>query len=177
MASHSRTLCRTLWWCFTLHKNLVWTQQQWCNLCITLIRNAVVHTDKKEKFPHILYKEIQKGSVAKSYYHIWLTALSYMAKYLRISAYIRKPFLIYDFASDPIWISYIWGKFGFLFYQCTLQLKEVETRSFRASTLLSLWAILCVLRHLHIPRQATGSIVNSSSADSDSARTKSPRNS
>jgi hypothetical protein len=27
---------------------------------------------------------------------------SYMVKYLRISSYIRKPFLIYDFAPDPI---------------------------------------------------------------------------
>jgi hypothetical protein len=26
----------------------------------------------------------------------------YMVKYLRISSYIRKPFLIYDFAPDPI---------------------------------------------------------------------------
>jgi hypothetical protein len=28
--------------------------------------------------------------------HIWLTASSYMVKYLRISPYSRKPFLIYD---------------------------------------------------------------------------------
>ncbi len=32
--------------------------------------------------------------------HIWLTASSYMGKYLRISLYIRKPFLIYDFCSN-----------------------------------------------------------------------------
>ncbi len=32
------------------------------------------------------------------------------------SSYIRKPFLIYDFASDPIRIS-LQGKFCFLFYQ------------------------------------------------------------
>ncbi len=51
-----------------------------------------------------LYKEILKGSVAKSY-TLWLTASSYMVKYLRISSYIRKPFLMYDFATDPIWIS------------------------------------------------------------------------
>ncbi len=31
--------------------------------------------------------------------------MSYMVKYLRISSYVRKPFLIYDFATDPIWIS------------------------------------------------------------------------
>ncbi len=38
--------------------------------------------------------------------HIWLTASSsYMGKYLHISSYIRKPFLIYDFATAPLWIS------------------------------------------------------------------------
>jgi hypothetical protein len=36
-------------------------------------------------------------------------------KYFCISSYIRKPFLLYDFAPDPIWISYIWGKFSFFF--------------------------------------------------------------
>ncbi len=37
--------------------------------------------------------------------HIWLTAFSYMVKYLRISSYIRKPFLVYNFATAPRWIS------------------------------------------------------------------------
>ncbi len=37
--------------------------------------------------------------------HLWLTASSYMTKYLRISSYIRKPFLIYDFATAQFWIS------------------------------------------------------------------------
>ena len=37
--------------------------------------------------------------------YIWLTASSYMVKYLRISPYTRKPFLISDFATDPIRIS------------------------------------------------------------------------
>jgi hypothetical protein len=31
--------------------------------------------------------------------YIWLTVSSYMVKYLRISSYIRKPFLIYYFAT------------------------------------------------------------------------------
>ncbi len=34
-----------------------------------------------------------------------LTASSYMGKYLPISSYIRKPFLIYNFATAPLWIS------------------------------------------------------------------------
>jgi hypothetical protein len=32
---------------------------------------------------------------------------------------MRKPLVIYDFATAPLWI-YIWGKFDFLFYQCNI---------------------------------------------------------
>ncbi len=45
--------------------------------------------------------------------HIWLTASSYMFKYLRISSYIRNHILICDFETDPI---------CFLSYQCTNRL-------------------------------------------------------
>jgi hypothetical protein len=34
--------------------------------------------------------------------HTRLTGSSYMGKYLRISSYIRKPFLLFDFATAPI---------------------------------------------------------------------------
>ncbi len=37
--------------------------------------------------------------------HTWLTAYSYMGKSLRISSYMRKPFLIYAFATAPLWVS------------------------------------------------------------------------
>jgi hypothetical protein len=66
---------------------------------------AVQCTDKKEMKIFLIRKEIQKGSVAS---HIWLTASSHMVKYLRISSYIRKSFLIYDFATD---------QFNFLTYE------------------------------------------------------------
>ncbi len=49
------------------------------------------------------------------------TASSSMVKYLRISSYIRKPFLVYDFATDPIWTSlyiYCRRKISFSFYWC-----------------------------------------------------------
>ncbi len=59
----------------------------------------VRHTDKKENQIFVMYKEIPNGSVAKS--SMTITAPSYMVKYLRISSYIRKPFLTYDFATDP----------------------------------------------------------------------------
>ncbi len=41
--------------------------------------------------------------------HIWLIASSYMGKYLCISSYIRKPFLVYDFATAlrKIWFSFL----------------------------------------------------------------------
>jgi hypothetical protein len=38
-----------------------------------------------------------------------------MGKYFRISSYIRKPFLIYDFASAPLWISLYMRKILFYF--------------------------------------------------------------
>jgi hypothetical protein len=51
--------------------------------------------------------------------HIWLTASSYMTKYLHISSYIGKPLLIYDFATAPFRISFYVRKiFSFLFSQC-----------------------------------------------------------
>ncbi len=51
-------------------------------------------TDKKNSS----YKEIQKEAVAKSYMTNGLL-IQYMTKNVRISSYIRKPFLIYDFAT------------------------------------------------------------------------------
>jgi hypothetical protein len=44
-------------------------------------------TDRKENQIFLTYKEIQMGEIIK---------------YLRISSYIRKPFLIHDFATGPI---------------------------------------------------------------------------
>jgi hypothetical protein len=49
--------------------------------------------------------------------HIKLTASSYMTKNLRISSYIRKPYVIYDFATAPFWIS-LNMKIFYTFYWC-----------------------------------------------------------
>jgi hypothetical protein len=57
-------------------------------------------TDINENQIFLIYKEIQDGAVAKSYMKV--TTSSYMGKYMRISSYIRKPFLIYDFANAPL---------------------------------------------------------------------------
>ncbi len=75
---------------------------------------VTAHTDKKENHIFLLYKEIQMESVAKSY--MTITASSYMVKYLRISSYIRRPFLINEFATDPIWISLYMRKISFSFF-------------------------------------------------------------
>ncbi len=65
-----------------------------------------LYTDKKEK-KFLIYKEI------------WPTASAYVTKYLSISSYIRKSFLIYDFATAPLWISLYMRKILFYFYHCT----------------------------------------------------------
>jgi hypothetical protein len=58
-----------------------------------------LYTDKKEKlFPHI--KGSYEGTGAKS--NMTNGLLINMGKNLGISSYFRKPFLIYDFAPDPI---------------------------------------------------------------------------
>jgi hypothetical protein len=59
------------------------------------------YTDKKENQIFLIFKEIQSGEVAKSYMTNGLLIL-YVGNYLRISSYIRKPFLIYDFATAPL---------------------------------------------------------------------------
>jgi len=72
------------------------------------------YTDKKENQIFLIYMEILNGAVAKSY---MTTASSYMVKCLRISSYmyIRKPFLMYDFAIAPFWISLCKRKIWFSF--------------------------------------------------------------
>ncbi len=65
--------------------------------------------------------------------HICLTASLYMIKYLRISSDTRKPFLIYDFTTVPIWISlYMRYEENFVFFFIS-----VLTRLWREGQLLS----------------------------------------
>jgi hypothetical protein len=70
------------------------------------------YTDKKENQIFLIYKEILNGAVANLY---MTNALPRYGEYLRISSYIRKPFLIYDFATAPLWISLYMRKIGFSF--------------------------------------------------------------
>ncbi len=82
---------------------IIWWSQRGSDGCDTAC------TDKKKtKFSSYLSKSRKERLQS----HIQLTASSYMTKYLRIPSYIRKPFLIYDFATAPILISlYVWKIF------------------------------------------------------------------
>ncbi len=77
---------------------------RWGSWSCTLIK-------KKTKFSSYLRKSRRDRLQS----HKWLTASSYMTKYLRISSYTRKAFLIYDFATAPIWISLYMRKIWFSF--------------------------------------------------------------
>jgi hypothetical protein len=86
-------------------------------------------------------------------------ASSYIVKYLSISSYIRKPFLIYDFATASIWIPYIWGKFDFLFYHCILlQIKHQPTTASTIQRSMGWWRASTGASRTHWPaRGATTS--------------------
>ncbi len=60
---------------------------------------AGLRTDKKEN--PIFVISIQNGAVAKSNMTNGLLIYT-VVKYLRIPSYVRKPFLIYDFATAPL---------------------------------------------------------------------------
>ncbi len=80
----------------------------WISGCPTLI-------EKKIKFS--LY--IRKFRMEQLQSHIWLTASSYMGKYIfaYFLLYFRKPFLIYDFTTAPHWISLYMRKILFSFLE------------------------------------------------------------
>ncbi len=67
---------------------------------------------KKIKFSSYIRKFIRE----QLHSLIWLIASSYVTKYLRITSYIRKPFLVYDFATAPLWISLFMRKIWLNFF-------------------------------------------------------------
>ncbi len=100
-------------------KGMQRTKMDWVSDNRTRRTRPALSTLMKKKIKFSSY--IRKFRMEQLQSHIWLTASSYMVKYLRISSYIRKPFLIYDFATAPLWISLYMRKFDFLFYQCRLK--------------------------------------------------------
>jgi hypothetical protein len=81
-------------------------------------------TTKEKSFITLIKKKIKFSSYKREFRmeqlqsHIWLrlTASSYMGKYLRVSSYIRKHCLIYDFATAPLWISLYMRKIWLSFF-------------------------------------------------------------
>jgi hypothetical protein len=82
---------------------------------------------------------IRKFRVEQLQSNIWLTASSYMGKYLRISSYIRNPFFIHIWLCNYSTMNSLYTrKFYFLFYQCSeghcvpanycTHLKEIKNR-------------------------------------------------
>ncbi len=80
-------------------------------------------TDKKKKTKCSLY--IRKSRREQLLSQMWLTASSYMTQYLSISSYIRKPFLIYDFVTAPIWSSLYMMEIFLFFFISVLKIKTV----------------------------------------------------
>ncbi len=68
----------------------------------------------KKKIKFSLYIRIFRWDRLQS--QIWLTASTYMDKYLHSSSFSSKPFPIYDFATDPIWISLYVYEENFVFF-------------------------------------------------------------
>jgi hypothetical protein len=63
-----------------------------------IVKIYLMYTDNK-KIKFSSYTRVFERDRLQS--HVLLTASPYMVKYLRISSYIRKPFYINDFATDP----------------------------------------------------------------------------
>ncbi len=92
----------------------------------TLSSQRFVKRLSQENVRTLIKKKIKLSSYIRKFRmeqlqsHIWLTASSYMGKYLCISSYIRKPFLIYDFATAQLWISLNVRRILRSFYQWTI---------------------------------------------------------
>jgi hypothetical protein len=66
--------------------------------------SSAVHTDKKENLIFLIYKEIQNGAIAKSYIRNRKGFLIY-EEMRNIHPYMKRPLVIYDFATAPFRIS------------------------------------------------------------------------
>ncbi len=97
-----------------LKRNLrKWKRKQ--NPDIFLFFILLLCTDKKiNKNSSFIRKSRRERLLSQ----IWLTASSYMTKYLRISSSTRNPSSYMTLQPLPSEFPYIWGKFLFLFYQC-----------------------------------------------------------
>ena len=73
----------------------------------------------------LIYKEIQRGAFTKS--SVMRKGFLIYEDMLQIFHHImRRPLVIYDFATAPFWISLYMRKFYFLFYQCNTWMTEIS---------------------------------------------------
>ncbi len=100
--------------CMVHNSSCITTQQQQETVNIPATTDYTVR-DTLIKRKIQLSSYVRKFRMEQLQSHIWLTASSYMGKYLRISSYIRKLFLIYDFATVPLLISLYMRKIWFSF--------------------------------------------------------------
>jgi hypothetical protein len=89
----------------------------------------ILYTDKKEEKIFLVYKEIQKGTVAR---HIWLTASSYMTNICAFPHILGSPSSYMTLQPLPSEFPYTRGKLYFLFYQCNADRKALTHVLFMA---------------------------------------------
>jgi hypothetical protein len=115
------------------HRSLPWSARTCnCKFCKETVHEINRDFFTVDFFVTLIESKIKFSSYTRKFRrdrvqsHLWLTASSYRVKYFRISSYIRKPFLIYYFVHDPIWISLNMRKMLFsFFHQCN---KEDECK-------------------------------------------------
>jgi hypothetical protein len=104
LSSDLQDLCLLLRFSVLLHVLLGFPALPVSDLCSCARRPHVLQTvciDKKENQIYLIYKEIQNGAVAKSYMINCLLIYGEIFAHFLIYS-IRKPFLIYDFATAPL---------------------------------------------------------------------------
>ncbi len=95
-------------------------------------KSSSTHSETPRASTHItlIKKKIKFSSYIRKFRmeqlqsHVWLTASSYVGKYLRFSTYIREPFFMDDFASASLRISLHRRKIWFSFF-ISVQLSRV----------------------------------------------------
>ncbi len=85
------------------------------------------YNDKKENESFLMYKEIQFrwDKFAKS--HMTKGFLIYEEMH-NTFPYMRRPSIVYDFATAPSEFPYLKGKFDFTFYQCIVYPPPLTSR-------------------------------------------------
>ncbi len=91
-------------------------------LCFLFIRGIFYTLIKKKKN---FFSYIRKSRRERLQSHIWITASSFIICAFPHILGIRKPFLIYDFATAPFWISLYMRKMFFFFISAWIWHKTV----------------------------------------------------